>query len=382
MKFLKKTTQYQIQKHLRFVIGMASLGLYPLAGQALGANPDPKTAKEDPDGKTLWYDCKNMKIEGKGWSDTEACYDRLPLKSKSVAPKMVWDLSKDSTGMCIRFTTDAKSINVRWSPTLKNGDVPYALPHMAATAVSGVDLYAKSKNEKWQFKGNGRPTASVSKAYFNTTPGQEHLLYLPLYNGVSLLEIGIPKDRTISQPDAAALKKAIVFYGTSVTQGACASRPGMSSTAITGRKLDAPVINLGFSGSGKMEIEMAALLSELDPSIYVIDCLGNMTPEMLTERVEPFVKTLRTKHQDTPIVLVEDASLYNVTPTVKGKILRSIYEKLVAQGMGNLYFLPNNNMLGDDGEATVDGAHLNDLGMMRLAEVFASFLAPILLKQK
>ena len=236
MKFLKKTTQYQIQKHLRFVIGMASLGLYPLAGQALGANPDPKTAKEDPDGKTLWYDCKNMKIEGKGWSDTEACYDRLPLKSKSVAPKMVWDLSKDSTGMCIRFTTDAKSINVRWSPTLKNGDVPYALPHMAATAVSGVDLYAKSKNEKWQFKGNGRPTASVSKAYFNTTPGQEHLLYLPLYNGVSLLEIGIPKDRTISQPDAAALKKAIVFYGTSVTQGACASRPGMSSTAITLRR--------------------------------------------------------------------------------------------------------------------------------------------------
>src|SRR5205823_11246646 len=91
----------------------------------------------------------------------------------------------------------------------------------------------------------------------------------------------------------ASRRKPVVFYGTSITQGGCASRPGMVHTAILGRRLDRPVINLGFSGNGKMEPELAALLAELDPAVYVLDCLPNLNAQEIRERVGPFVRTLR-----------------------------------------------------------------------------------------
>ena len=177
------------------------------------------------------------------------------------------------------------------------------MPHMPATGVSGVDLYAKDKAGRWQFVGNGRPNAAIQHGFLHAaSPASNCLLYLPLYNGVKSVEIGIPKGRTISTPDAGRFerRKPIVFYGTSITQGGCASRPGMAATAIVGRQLDTPVINLGFSGSGKMEPEMADLLAELDPSVYVLDCLWNMTPELVSTRVEPFVKKLRQAHPTRP----------------------------------------------------------------------------------
>src|SRR5205085_2015483 len=137
---------------------------------------------------------------------------------------------------------------------------------------------------------------------------REFLLYLPLYNGVSSVEIGIAKGSTLAKGPARPpeRQKPIVFYGTSITQGGCASRPGMVHTAILGRRLDRPVINLGFSGSGRMEPAMATLLAELDPAVYVLDCLPNMSAAEVAERMEPFVRTLRKAHPRTPIVMAED----------------------------------------------------------------------------
>jgi lysophospholipase L1-like esterase len=251
---------------------------------------------------------------------------------------------------------------------------------MPATGVSGVDLYAKAKDGPWRFVGNGRPTAMTNTATFPPPAGADLLLYLPPYNGIKSIEIGIPPGRTISTPDAAALKqrKTIVFYGTSITQGGCASRPGMNSTAIAGRKLDATIINLGFSGAGRMEPEMADLLAELNPTVYLLDCLWNMGPADVSERIEPFVKKLRAAHPDTPIVLAEDSSVRGLSPTPKGRILRDAYEKMAKEGVKNLHFLWNEGMVGDDGEGTVDGVHLTDLGMMRQADVFTKALRPLL----
>ena len=217
---------------------------------------DPQKAKASPDGKTLWYDCKDLVVEGKGWVDTQSFYDRLPAKAEGKVTPSVWGLSHHSAGLCVRFTADAPSLQVRWT-LLPRGDL--SMPHMPATGVSGVDLYSKDKSGRWYFVANGRPAAVANTARFSPPPGQPCLLYLPLYNGVTSVEIGIPKGSTISVPDAAAIKqrKPIVFYGTSITQGGCASRPGMAFTAIVGRQLDTPVINLGFSGSGKMEPAMA-----------------------------------------------------------------------------------------------------------------------------
>ncbi|MDD5676729.1 MAG: SGNH/GDSL hydrolase family protein [Kiritimatiellae bacterium] len=337
---------------------------------------DPKHGKADPDGNIVWYDCQLLKVEGKGWTDTAAYYDRLPAKAKGLVPAAVWDLSHDTAGICVRFTTDSASMQVRWSLLKDN----LAMPHMPATGVSGIDLYGRNEaGGKFRFFGNGRPTGAKNRASFNLTAGSENILYLPLYNGVKSIQIGIPKGKTISipKPSRRDRRKPIVFYGTSITQGGCASRPGMAATAIVGRELDVRVINLGFSGSGRMEPEMADLLAELDPSIYVLDCLWNMNPGQVNERAEPFVRKLREMHPGTPILLVEKSNFRNAL-TETGHILRMIHAKLIKAGIKGLYFLPNKGMLGNDFEGTVDGCHPNDLGMMRQAVVFIKSLTKIL----
>jgi hypothetical protein len=330
-----------------------------------------------PDGKTVWYNGTLLGVEGKGWVNTESFYDRLPLKAKGMVRTPVWGLSHSSAGMQIRFRTDAKSIQVRW--TLTNQSL--AMPHMPATGVSGIDLYARDQAGRLRFCANGRPTGVINKASFRLPASKEYVLYLPLYNGVKLVEVGVSKDKSLSKLPCPSPSHCIVFYGTSITQGACASRPGMAATAIISRGLGAPIINLGFSGNGNMEKEMAELLSELDPAIYVLDCLWNMSPQQVSERVEPFITRLRETRPTTPIILAEDSSFRDL-PSGKGDILRKIFEKLTRRGDKNLYRLPNKGMLGEDSDGTVDGCHPNDLGMSRQAAVFMTCLEPILKKQK
>ena len=330
---------------------------------------------------TVWHDGKDLFIQGKGWSDTKAFYDRLPAKADGKVTKSVWSLSHHSAGMCIPFTSDAASIRVRWTLLHKGG---LSMPHMPATGVSGVDLYSRDTSGRWVFVGNGKPSGATNTARFSAPKGRPALLYLPLYNGVTSVEIGVPKGSTLTgaDPAKARRRKPIVIYGTSITQGGCASRPGMASAAIMGRRLDTPVINLGFSGNGRMEPALANLLAELDPCVYVLDCLWNMSPTLVSTRIEPFVRTLRAARPETPILLAEDSSVRNVCPTHKGRILRQIHKKLTAEGMKNLHLLPSLGMLGDDTEGTVDGCHPNDLGMMRQAKVFADALSPLLPQAK
>ena len=240
---------------------------------------------------TRWYDVRALTVEGKGWTDTKAFFDRLPAKAEGVVRPPVWGLSQDSAGLCIRFSTDATSLKARW--TLRSNQ--HAMLHMPATGVSGLDLYVKTENGRWQWVAVGQPrdssTSTVTLVSRLPERTREFLLYLPLYNGVSAVEIGIPGDRRLEKGPARpeSHRRPIVFYGTSITQGGCASRPGMVHTAILGRRFDRSVINLGFSGNGLMEPEMANLLAELDPAVYVLDCLPNMSAELITARVEPFV---------------------------------------------------------------------------------------------
>jgi lysophospholipase L1-like esterase len=161
----------------------------------------------------------------------------------------------------------------------------------------------------------------------------------------------------------------------------------MVHTAILGRQFNWPVINLGFSGNGKMEPEMADLLAELDPAVYVIDCLPNTVADEIKVRVEPLVRKLRTAHPKTPIVLVEDRTMQD-SFLVRGRMeyyhlksraeLKAAFNRLKKSGVENLYYIAGENLLGSDGEGTTDGSHPNDLGFMRQAEVFATTLGPIL----
>ena len=338
---------------------------------------DPKLGTLDVDGKTVWYDARLLGVEGKGWPDTETDYERLPLKAKGVVNDDVWGLSHCTAGLLVRFATDAESLKVHW--TLTESDL--AMPHMPATGVSGIDLYARDQTGKFRFCENGIPEDTSNTVSFTPPQSSELVLYLPLYNGVKHLALGIPREVKLYRLSRRPVSDAIVFYGTSITQGGCVSRPGLAATAIVGRRLDVPVINLGFSGSGKMEKELAELLAELDPAIYVLDCLWNMSPEMVSERVEPFIAILRKNRPKTPILLAEDSNFMNL-PTENGDILRKIFAKLKTLGDENLYLLSNTGMLGEDTEGTVDGCHPNDLGMARQAEVFNKCLEPILKKQE
>lgn len=364
-----------------------------LSNAAMGEEAlDQKLGKLDPDEKTRWYDIAQLNLEGRGWTQTEAFYDRLPGRAKGVVRAPVWNLSHDSAGMCVRFITDATGIQARWNLRSEN----LALPHMPATGVSGLDLYVKTESGRWRWLSVGRPTKypANSGELVKDLPGgkREYILYLPLYNGVRSVELGLPKDSTLAKagPWSSGISKPIVFYGTSITQGGCASRPGMVHTAILGRQLNCPVINLGFSGNGKMEPEMADLLAELDPAVYSLDCLPNMTAAEVTERVEPFVRTLRKAHPKTPILLVEDRS-YTDSFLVSSKrqrnlesrtALRAAYERLLAAGTQGLHYLPGEDLLGDDGEGTVDSSHPTDLGFMRQSDAFRPVLEKILRTQQ
>ena len=361
-----------------------------LAGAAEQAL-DTAKAKPSDDGSILWYDVKDLDLEGKGWQETEAYYDRLPAKAKGTVRSAVWNLSRDSAGMCVRFVTDATTIHARWTLT----DSSLAMPHMPATGVSGLDLYVKTEDGKWRWLAVGRPKAQTNTARLVTgipAGKRQFLLYLPLYNGVSSVEVGVPKGCFLAKGPQRPTPRCnpIVFYGTSITHGGCASRPGMVHTAILGRWLDWEVINLGFSGNGRMESEVAELMAELDPAVYVIDCLPNIGAKDVTERTEPLVKILRQAHPDTPIVLVEDRN-YTDAFLVTSKrernqtsqaALRSVFEQMQAKGIKGLYYLPGKDLLGDDGEGTVDSSHPTDLGFMRQSEAFRTVLERALKSSK
>ncbi|APW61576.1 SGNH/GDSL hydrolase family protein [Paludisphaera borealis] len=320
-----------------------------------------------------WRDAASLEIEGRGWAKTAGPYDRLPDSAKSKVNSTAWNLSKETSGVCIRFVTDAAVVSVRWSVT--SGSL--AMPHMAATGVSGVDLYARSAGGSWRFVGNGRPhkqDGNLGRFEFpeGAKPGRECLLYLPAYNGTKSLEIGVPASAhlEVPKPRPEALRKPIVVYGTSIVQGGCASRPGMVWTAILGRMLDRPVVNLGFSGSGSMEPPIGEPLAEIDAAAYVIDCIWNMSedPNVYKDHVSNLVHTIRKARPDAPIIFVGQSLMRPEAHPTKSTIgQEAAVRALQEEGVKGLVAVPGGNLIGDDGEGTVDGVHLTDVGMLRQA---------------
>ena len=343
------------------------------------------------EGSNFWFDVQSFGVEGRGWNDTKAYYDRLPARAEGVVPQPVWELSRNSAGLCARFVTDATTLRARWALT----ESWLYLPNMTAIGKSGLDLYVKTDNG-WRWLAVGQPAAQTNEVTLveNLVPGKrEYLLYLPLYNGTKFVELGIPTNAIIEKagPWGPGVRKPMVFYGTSILQGLSASRPGMVHSAILGRRFNWPTINLGFSGNGKMEPEMADLLAGLDPSVYVLDCLPNLVADEIKERVEPCVRKLRAAHPDTPIVLVEDRTMQD-SFLIAGRMeyyhlkdraeLKAAYERLQKSGVKNLHYIEGEHLFGDDGEGSVDGSHPSDLGFTRQAEIFARVLGPLLAPKK
>ncbi|MBI4892841.1 MAG: SGNH/GDSL hydrolase family protein [Acidobacteria bacterium] len=334
-----------------------------------------------------WHDASKLTVEGLAFQDRKSPWDRLPARAEGVVRKEVWALSRDSAGALVRFTSNATQLRARWTLTRKS----LAGVNMTAIGASGLDLYVKTGPASWRWLGVGRPSNApeIESVLATGIPAgdREYMLYLPLYNGVKTLEIAVPKGATLTPaPARPPARKPIVFYGTSITQGASATRPGMCHPAILGRWLDRAVINLGFSGNGRMESEVIKFITEIDAAAFVLDCLPNITAKEVEERTEPGVKMLRAAHPNTPILLVEDRNYPQgfLLPTPRERnqssqaALRAAFQRLQKAKIRSLYYLAAPQLLGDDGEATTDGSHPSDLGFVRQAKAFEKPLRKML----
>ena len=337
-----------------------------------------------------WFDATQWPVENKGWTDVDRYFARFPARSKGVVTDAVWNLSQHSAGEIVRFRTNADTIKVRYN--LYSGNL--AMAHMPATGVSGLDLYAfDDATNRWLWVSCTRPSKKEEEQTWISgmeRKTRDFVVYLPLYNGVDALSIGVPEDCEFTAMSPRS-DKPIVYYGTSIAHGGCASRPGNYYTSMLDRRLNIPVMNLGFSGSARMEIAIADLMAEIDAEIYVIDALPNMSPNLVAERAVPFIKKIRETRPDVPILLVEDRCMSNtwIRPSQQEfhknnqAELKKAYDELKGEDP-NLYYLGTTNLLGEDldFDGTVDGSHPNDLGMWRQCNALEAAIRPILEKTR
>ncbi len=348
---------------------------------------EPVDVKPTVDAGYAWFDATQWPVENKCWNDVDRYFARFPARAKGQVTGAVWNLSQHSAGEVVRFRTDATEIKVRYN--LYSGGL--AMAHMPATGVSGLDLYAfDDVSKRWLWVSCTKPSKKeATETWISGMEAKErdYLVYLPLYNGVDALSIGVPEGAKFTALSPRTDKKPIVYYGTSIAHGGCASRPGMAYTAILSRRIDYPIVNLGFSGSARMEPAIAELMAEVDAEVYVVDALPNMTPELVAERALPFLKILREKRPNTPILLVEDRCMSNtwIRPERQDfhrrnqAELKKVFDELKPNDP-NLYYLGHENLLGEnlDFDGTVDASHPNDLGMYRQTDALEAVLRPIL----
>lgn len=328
-----------------------------------------------------WTDALAIGIEGQGWREGLASpYDRLPARAEALVTPAVWGLSRTATGLSLRFRSDAERIHVRWSLR----DEVLEEPNFNRCSFSGLDLYARDAGAwRWVAATNsfaGREP-EVCLAQGLEAGSREYLLYLPLRNPVLRLEVGTPESATFA-PIAPRTAAPLVFYGTSIVHGAFASHAGLVHPSILGRRLDRPVVNLGFSGSARMEPAVADLLGEIPAHAYVIDALPNMDLALVDERAEVFIRRLRSLRPATPIVLVEDFPRTNswimpgkrIPDEAKCRRFRETHARLAGAGVPGLHYIGGRELFGTDGEASIDGIHPGDLGYMRMADVMEPVL--------
>ncbi len=306
-------------------------------------------------------------------------YVRLPKRAEGMVRKDVWNLAQQSAGLAISFYTNSANIEVRYTTTSSS----YAMPHMPATGKSGVDLYRVGSGGEWSFCFGSYSFGEQVVYKYNSMVdndgfhrrGFEYRLFLPLYNGVKHLEIGVDEGAKFSFIPVSN-ERPIVLYGTSIAQGGCATRPSMAWGSILQRSLDCPLVNLGFSGNGRLEREVLDFVIEIDASLYILDCIPNLTNyDDVEQRMINAVKQIRAKHAE-PILIIEHVGYSNEKTNARHREsvakanadTRKAYEKLIAEGVEELYYISKSE-LGCQPNMMVDYVHLTDLGMTQQATV-------------
>ena len=295
-------------------------------------------------------------------------FQRLPDIYKNSIRKEVWDLSENNAGVSIQLNTNCKNLKLKWKVKLD-----FKMNHMTDAGIKGLDIYEHANNQ-WKYLSTGLPNSNKNEHLieFNNVNKKTLCLYLPLYDSIVDLDIGI--DDNSSLKFIKNYNKPIVFYGTSITQGGCASRPGMAHTNIISRKTIYPCVNLGFSGNGHLEAEIGNILSKIDAKCFIIDCLPNVNISQIKSNTIPLIQSIRgiNKIYHRPIFFLEQPLIHDqyIDEDVKEKnyVLASQIKECIKLGFKDIYLIKQKDCLGSDYEATVDGVHYNDIGFQRFSD--------------
>lgn len=340
--------------------------------------------------KFTWHDASQFEILGRVYPDSLPVYARIPAFRKDKTRYEVYELGQHSAGISIRFRSDSPNIILKWNTVFNNH-----MTHMADIGTRGLDLYVLTESGQWRYAGPGRPVGNptIWTAAADMEPEmREYMIHLSLYDQVDKLEIGIDEGYVIDKPAVASPRrgKPVVIYGTSLAHGATASRPGMAASNILQRELDCEFINLGFSANGKLDYEIAEMMADVDAAAYIMDNIPNSSVEEIYGKTENFVKILRDRHPDTPIIFIEDPKFpgiplnKRITDAVnrKNKAIREVYERLTSQGLDNTYYVEQVYLQPEDGDATSDEYHYTDIGFRKYCDTLLPILRKILNKEK
>ena len=324
-----------------------------------------------------WIDVANLDIGGCGYRSCEEPFVRLPRLQRDRAPASVRSMACESTGLNFRFKTNSRKIVFRYVTAKRT----WADPLIPPSGLQSVSLWERREDDKnWEYVGKNHPNANGTNEYVvGWQPKNVGCLYFPMRSVVTAFKVGIERGcRFETVPDPKPGK--VVVYGTSIIHGGCVSSAGMMFTSFMGRRLDRDIVNLGFSGAGKMELQMADVIAGIDAALYIIDCDWNMTVDMQKERYELFVRRLRKLRPSTPILLCGGCTESN-TPRSQEVFAKSVYDRLkVENGDGKtmLHFLSGVDALPRCSWATHDHCHPNDYGAPFMGEVYARRVAEIL----
>ncbi len=309
-------------------------------------------------------------------------YRRLPKDVATATSKGVDKFAACAAGGRVRFVTDSPYVVIK--AEMKDN---YGSPKMPLTCTVGFDLYLY-ENGRYNHIKTFVPPSDLRDSYdgacdFTEGEGERILtLNFPLYGQVRELYIGIKEGSTLSAAPDYKYEKPIVYYGSSITQGGCASRPGNCYQGFIERRFDTNYINLGFSGNAKGEVAMAEYIASLDMSAFVMDYDHNApSVEHYEATHEPFYKIVRAKNPDLPIIILTRPKvkfLLSESELQRIEIAKKTYRRAKRRGEP-VYFIPSYELtkLCDDG-GSVDRAHPNDLGFRSMADAISKVISKIL----
>ena len=346
-------------------------------GEAAGAELDWHSPKEPP-----------IHLAGFAWFEKDRVYRRMPLEPPLPLPEAVDSLAHRTAGGQIRFQTDSRKLALR----VKLTDVA-DMNHMPSTGQCGFDCYLgpTGKQRFLSVTKYDHHQTSYEIVLFELVRRERRnvTLNFPLYMGVSEVLVGLEQDAEILPPPPYDSDRRVVIYGTSITQGGCAARPGMCYTNILSRRINMEFINLGFSGSGRGEPEVARTIGAIERlALFVLDYEGNAGGiEPLRRTFPEFIRILREVHPTVPILAVSHVRFARESFDPNARDARrerrdfqnKTIEDLRVAGDENVHFLDGSTFLGEDfDECTVDGVHPTDLGFLRMADAMAPVIRGIL----